>query len=89
MEESGDTSWVERSGVSIALRDRVWQLSGMPRRPRLAMGGLAYQVLNRAVGRGTLFEKAADYEAFERVLEQAWARLGTRILGAYKDSRSL
>lgn len=50
VEESGDTSWVERSGVFIALRDRVWQLSGMPRRPRPAMGGLAYHVLNRAAG---------------------------------------
>ncbi len=42
------------------------------------MGGLAYHVLNRAAGRGALFEKAADYEAFERVLAQAWARLGRK-----------
>ncbi len=52
----------------------------MPRRPRLAMGGLVYHVLNRAVGRGTLFEKHADYEAFEHVLKQAWDRHGTRIV---------
>jgi len=44
------------------------------------MGGLAYHVLNRAAGRATVFEKAADYEAFERVLEEAWKRQGTRIL---------
>ena len=43
------------------------------------MGGLAYHVLNRAVGRGTLFDKDADYKAFERVLEQAWERMHTRI----------
>ena len=52
----------------------------MPRRPRLAMGGLAYHVLNRAVGRSRLFEKDGDYEAFERVLEEAWTRMSTRIL---------
>ena len=52
----------------------------MPRRPRMAMGGLAYHVLNRAVGRATLFEKPADYVAFERVLGQAWERVGTRIV---------
>ena len=51
----------------------------MPRRPRMAMGGLAYHVLNRAVGRGSLFDKAADYEAFEQVLDQAWRRVPTRI----------
>ena len=45
----------------------------------MAMGGLAYHVLNRAVGRATLFEKRADFQAFEIVLEQAWKRFGTRI----------
>ena len=44
------------------------------------MGGLAYHVLNRAAGRAALFEKAADYEAFERVLGEAWKRQRTRIL---------
>ena len=45
----------------------------MPRRPRLATGGLAYHVLNRRVGRLALFEKPADYLAFETVWER---RLG-------------
>jgi putative transposase len=36
----------------------------MPRRPRLAAGDLAYHVLNRRVGRLSLFEKPADYVAF-------------------------
>ena len=44
------------------------------------MGGLAYHVLNRAVGRGTLFEKDADYEAFEQVLEQVGERMHMRIV---------
>ncbi|HLN26134.1 MAG TPA: transposase [Gemmataceae bacterium] len=42
-----------------------------PRRLRCASGGFAYHVLNRAVGRGTLFDKSADYAAFEKVLRQA------------------
>ena len=46
----------------------------------MAMGGLAYHVLNRAVGRSTLFRKEADYGAFERILAEAWERTGTRIL---------
>lgn len=44
------------------------------------MGGLVYHVLNRAAGRAMLFEKDADYEAFERVLEEAWRREPTRIV---------
>ena len=39
-----------------------------------------YHVLNRAVGRMTLFEKEADYLAFERVLEETWERTEIRIL---------
>jgi len=53
----------------------------MPRRLRQATGGLAYHVLNRAVGRARLFHKEADYAAFARVLEEAWLRLPTRLLG--------
>lgn len=52
----------------------------MPRRLRLAMGGIVYHVLNRRVGRLPLFQKAADYTAFEDVLEEAYERSGTRIL---------
>jgi hypothetical protein len=43
----------------------------MPRRLRSAAGGFAYHVLNRAVGRGALFDKSSDYAAFEKVLRQA------------------
>ncbi len=51
----------------------------MPRRPRLATGGLAYHVLNRRVGRQLLFEKPADYAAFEAILEAAYARTRIRV----------
>ena len=43
----------------------------MPRRLRCNTGGYAYHVLNRAVDRATLFHKAGDYAAFEKVLRQA------------------
>jgi putative transposase len=43
-----------------------------------AKGGYVYHVLNRAVGRATLFAKATDYEAFVRVLAEAldWVNTG-------------
>ena len=44
------------------------------------MGGLVYHALNRANARLPLFSKPADYAAFERVLTEAHARYGTRIL---------
>jgi REP element-mobilizing transposase RayT len=43
----------------------------MPRRLRCASGGFVYHVLNRAVGRATLFDKSTDYLAFEKVLQEA------------------
>ena len=54
----------------------------MPRRIRIATGGLAYHVLNRRVGRLRLFEKPADYAAFETILHQAHERTGIRIAPA-------
>ena len=51
----------------------------MPRRPRVATGGLAYHVLNRRAGRLPLFEKPADYAAFETILEEAHTRIHIRI----------
>ena len=51
----------------------------MPRRPRLAAGDLAYHVLNRRVGRLPLFEKPADYAAFEKTLAEAYAQTRIRI----------
>jgi len=40
----------------------------MPRQARFALGGVIYHALNRGVGRATLFDKPADYEAFEDIL---------------------
>jgi len=42
----------------------------MPRATRYTPGGMVFHVLNRSVGRRTLFEKDGDYFAFERVLEE-------------------
>ena len=52
----------------------------MPRRTRVATGGVVYHVLNRRVGRATLFKDDQDYAAFERVLAELVDRLGTRLL---------
>jgi putative transposase len=52
----------------------------MPRRARQAPGGLVYHVLNRAVARLPLFQKDADFEAFERVMRQALDEHPTRLL---------
>jgi putative transposase len=41
---------------------------------------LVYHVLNRAVARLALFEKPADYAAFERVLAEAMEKHPTRLL---------
>ena len=53
----------------------------MPRAARQTPGGYVYHVLNRGVGRRTLFEKNGDYEAFERVLAKTLAKhRGVRLL---------
>lgn len=49
------------------------------RGPRLAGGDLAYHDLNRRVGRLSLFEKPADYAAFEKILAEAVDRTHLRI----------
>ena len=51
----------------------------MPRRARISTGGLAYHILNRRVGRLALFDKPADYMAFEKILNEAHERTGIRI----------
>ena len=54
----------------------------MPRQPRSAPGGLIYHVMNRSNARARLFETDADYQSFERALEEAAARVpGVRVLG--------
>ncbi len=50
----------------------------MSRPPQYTPGGFVYHVLNRGVGRRTLFDKDGDYLAFEKVLEET---LRTRPMG--------
>jgi len=52
----------------------------MARRTRCADAGYVYHLLNRAVGRAKIFDKSADYAAFEKVLRQAWERTQMRLL---------
>jgi putative transposase len=52
----------------------------MPRGPRHAPGGFVYHALNRAVARLPLFQKKADYDAFERVMALALEKHPTRLL---------
>jgi putative transposase len=52
----------------------------MPRRARHTPAGFIYHVLNRGVGRQTLFHKEEDCAAFERVLAEAHQRLLIRIM---------
>lgn len=51
----------------------------MARRPRMALGGLAYHVMNRVSGQQPLFEDDGDYLAFGRVLGEARAREAMRV----------
>jgi putative transposase len=52
----------------------------MPRQPRAAPGGYVYHALNRSVARLPLFQKDADYDAFERVLVEALVKHPIRLL---------
>ncbi|MCK4627231.1 MAG: transposase [Phycisphaerae bacterium] len=52
----------------------------MARRLRIDRGGIAYHVLNRRVGRLPLFEKHEDYVAFEKVLDEAYAKTPMRVI---------
>ena len=54
----------------------------MGRSLRVSVGGYAYHVVNRANARIRIFERAGDYEAFEKVLQGAVERTGMR-LAAY------
>jgi putative transposase len=52
----------------------------MPRKARNPVGDVIYHVLNRANARQTIFQTRGDYEAFERVVEEAREQVSTRIL---------
>jgi putative transposase len=46
----------------------------VPRIPRGQQGGYAYHIINRGNGRGTVFHKPEDYEAFLSLLAEAKKR---------------
>ena len=50
------------------------------RQRRHVPGGMLFHVLNRGVGRKTLFHKEEDFAAFERVMAEAHQRVPIRIL---------
>jgi putative transposase len=52
----------------------------MPRVARIAPGGLIYHVLNRGVGRMTLFRSRKDHEAFQRCLVATQQTTPMRVL---------
>jgi putative transposase len=52
----------------------------MARKPRSFSGDIVYHVMNRASARAKIFHTAADYAAFETVLEQAILRFNLRLL---------
>src|SRR5689334_12252592 len=52
----------------------------MPRRNRFSTGGYVFHVLNRAVGRQTIFANDADYVAFECVMREAAKQVPMRLL---------
>ncbi|MFM7070520.1 MAG: hypothetical protein ACKO38_01825 [Planctomycetota bacterium] len=53
----------------------------MPSTNRYTPGGMVYHVLNRGVGRMTLFDVDADYHAFLRVVGEALRLAPMRIWG--------
>ncbi|MEL7336191.1 MAG: RHS repeat domain-containing protein, partial [Planctomycetota bacterium] len=64
----------EKRGRTSFISVRKWYSWGMPRRPRICPVGECFHVLNRSVARLTLFEKTEDYDAFERVVAEAFSR---------------
>ena len=69
----------------------------MGRAKRAAKGGVVYHVLNRANARMTIFEKDEDYEAFERIVEEAaaagvrtvWMQPGAESAAAIEKAKAL
>jgi putative transposase len=81
-EENGDVLEKKRGRSSILLTPgvRLATVAFMPRHARQAPGGFVYHALNRAVARLPLFQKPADYAAFERVLAEALQEHPTGLL---------
>lgn len=52
----------------------------MPRTARVQPGGMIFHVLNRGNGRMQIFDKPADYNAFERVMLEVSSHINMRVL---------
>jgi len=52
----------------------------MPRRARIAPGGIVYHALDRGNERSELFHNLDDYSAFERIMGEAMRRFPIRLL---------
>ena len=61
----------------------------MPRTARVAPGGMVFHILNRGVARMQLFEKSADYQAFEGVLRETRDQSPMRICALLVDGEPL
>ena len=55
-------------------------IAGMGRPLRTTAGGLVYHLLNRANARMQIFDNEKDYDAFERILDEAAERVRMRLL---------
>lgn len=53
----------------------------MARRKRMAVGGTVFHVMNRAVGRRTIFPTSADYHSFQGLLFETVEKQATRLCG--------
>jgi len=61
---------VAGANLWLTSADQCSGASAMPRPPRADVAGENYHVLSRRNGRVAIFHKDADYEAFERVLDE-------------------
>src|SRR5205807_2713995 len=52
----------------------------MPRTGRAAIGGYCYHAMNRGNERAEVFHSEDDYHAFVRLMRQASARVGMRVI---------
>jgi len=66
--QSGMVGNGERNGVDSCFSLESRYFAAMPRRPCGKTGGYLFHVLNRGMGRATIFEKVGDYPAFENCI---------------------
>ena len=69
---SGAFGWIRRFGAATLWRNfhETQRAFAVPRPPRAVVASELYHVLNRGNGRMAIFHKDADYEVFERVLDE-------------------